>query len=179
MIIRFIARLIAILNSNTRPFEVGAGVAFGFALALVPGGNLLYWALFLVLFLVKVNLGLALVSLAVLRLVMPLADPLVEPLGYWILTRPGLDGLFTSLASTPIVPFTRFNDALVMGALATAIVLWLPIALLATCPVRLYRLHLHPRIAGSRLVQAIKATPIAQKVGRLVGGFRQAWSPAG
>ena len=56
----FIAKFLAALNANSRPGEIGAAAAFGFMLALIPGGNLLWFALFILVFLLKVHLATAL-----------------------------------------------------------------------------------------------------------------------
>ena len=39
MIIRLIAKFLTVLNSNTKPFQVGARVAFGLLLALLPASG--------------------------------------------------------------------------------------------------------------------------------------------
>ena len=175
MIIRLIAKLIALLNSNGRASEIGAGVAYGLLLALIPGGNLLFVALALVAFLVKINLGLTLVSFGLLSVVVPVFDPLLDRVGMAILSIESLRPLYTSLAATPIVPWTQFNNTLVMGALAAGIVLFIPVTLLAAVLVRLYRKHVHARIAQSKIVAAIKATPIARKIAAALAQVRRVW----
>ncbi|TVR54732.1 MAG: TIGR03546 family protein [Spirochaetaceae bacterium] len=178
MIIRLVAKLIALLNSNGRASEIGAGIAFGLWLALVPGGNLLFFALALTAFLVKINLGLTIVSFAVFLPIVPIADRLLDRIGYWILTRAPLEPVFARLLSTTIVPWTRFNDTIVMGGLVVGVVLFVPVAALATLFVRLYRRYIHARIAQSKIVKAIKATPIAQKLSAAIAQVRRVWPAA-
>jgi hypothetical protein len=60
----------------------------------------------------------------------------------------------------PFVPFTKFNNTLVAGGLASGIVLWLPVFLLVILLVPLYRDKLVPRIRNSKIVMAIKKLPV-------------------
>jgi uncharacterized protein (TIGR03546 family) len=75
MLVTWIARIIASLNANQRPGEIAAGAAMGLLLALVPTGNLLWVALFVLTAFLKLNLGIELLVLVVLRPFAPLADP--------------------------------------------------------------------------------------------------------
>ena len=175
MIIKMIARLIALLNSNKRAAEVGAAVAFGFWIALVPATNLSFVVLVLMVFLVKVNLGMAIVTSLVFSLFASALDPLANRVGEAILLSPSLEPLFTRLASMPIVPWTRFNDTLVMGTLVSGATLFVPIMLVSILLFRLYRRHIHARIANSKIVKAFTATPFAQKVIGALRGVRRVW----
>ncbi len=175
MIVRLVARLLALLNSNRRAVEIGAAVALGLWLALVPTTNLLFVALAVLVFLVKVNLGVAILSFAVLSLLVPLADPALDLLGYRILTTPAMQPFFRSAYELPVGVLTRFNDTLVAGGFVTGAFLFVPVTGLAILLVRLYRRYVHARIADSKLVRAIKATPFAQRVGAAIGRLHRVW----
>ena len=69
------------LNANTRPGEIAAGAAFGLLLALLPGGNLLWFALFVLTFFLKLNMAMQFVVLGLLRLIAPLVDPALDSPG--------------------------------------------------------------------------------------------------
>jgi uncharacterized protein (TIGR03546 family) len=164
MIVTWIARIIASLNANQRPGEIAAGAAMGVLLALMPAGNLLWIAIFVLTVFLKLNLGIELLVLLLLRPLAPLADPLLHQVGAAILTSVGLEALFTTLYNLPLLPFTRFNNTVVMGALAAGVALWVPVFLLARVLVRVYRKHIHPRLAESRIVKAIQRIPIVSRV---------------
>ena len=161
-----IAKLVAALNANSRPAEVAAAGAFGILLALVPGGNLLWFTLLLIVFFLKVHLATALLVMGLGKLVLPLADPLLSRLGLLILQQEALIPLFTRLINTPVVPFTSFNNSLVMGGLAAGIVLWIPLFLLLRPLIGLYRNAVRPKIAESRLVKAFVRYPLINKIGK-------------
>ena len=179
MIVRTIARLIAVLNSNGRPFEVGAGIACGLLLALVPGRSALFLAILIIIFFVKINLGMTIAFYLLFALLAPVVDGVLDALGYWILTRPALESLFSRLEHTPIVPITRFSNTIVMGGFVAGVLLWGPVAFLSVVLVNLYRHHSHARIAGSKLVKAYMATPLAQRIAAALRRLKSVWPAAG
>lgn len=161
--IGFFAKVFVALNSNSRPGELASGLAFGFFLALLPGGNLLWAVLFIVAFFIKHNTGAFLVSLALFRFVTPLFDPLLDRLGGTVLEFPALQSLFTRLYNLPLLPYTSFNNSLVMGGFLLGLILWVPLFFLFRLLVGIYRTRLAPKIAGSRLVRGLKAIPLVSK----------------
>jgi len=167
-VIRWIATIVVAINANRRAGEVAAGIAFALLLALIPGGNLLWRCLFLLSFLLKINLAAEWLFLALLRLLAPLADPLLDRVGYFLLTLPALRPAFTALYNLPVVPLSRFNDTLVMGGLAAGLVLWLPAFFAFRGLVILYRLRLRDRLAGSRLVQVFRRIPLLSSIAAAV-----------
>ncbi len=175
MIIRTIAKVLALLNSNSRAGELGAGIAFGLLLALIPGGNLLFYSLFALAFFLKINLGLTIVSLFVFSLVVPPLDPSLNQLGLWLLTRPFLYDGFTGAYGTPVVPWTHFNNTLVMGGLVAGLLLYVPATILFTRLVRLYRDRVHARFMQSKLVKRFTQVPIIQKLSSAVQKARRYW----
>ena len=170
MILKGIVKLAVALNNNKDVGEIAGGAAFGLMLALVPAGNLLWLGLLVVMFLVKVNSAVALLFLAVFKALAPLADPALDPLGYAVLTAAPLAGVFGWLANLPVVPFTRFNNSLVMGGLLAGIVLWVPFYLLVRALASLYRRTLKPKIENSRLYKAFRKLPLVSRIVRIAAG---------
>ena len=179
MIIRLVAKLLAVLNSNTKPFQVGAGIEFGLLLALLPAANLFFVAVVLVVFLVRVHLSITIISFLALSLVVPVFDGLLNRLGHWVLTMPALQELFRAAYAVPIVPLTKFHNTLVAGSLLTGLLLWVPAAFLSVLLVNLYRKHVHARIMNSKIVKAIMASPFAQRIARAMRSVQRVWPAAG
>ena len=141
-------------------------------LALVPGGNLLWIrASSSIAFLVKMNLAAMFLLLGLLRLVVPFADPALDALGYAVLGLPALRTAFTTLQNLPVVPWTRFNDTVVMGGFVAGIVLWVPVFLLFVFLVNLYRRRIRERIARSRIARAIARVPLVSTIGKAVSAI--------
>ena len=171
----FIAKFLAALNANSRPGEIGAAAAFGFMLALIPGGNLLWFALFILVFLLKVHLATALLVMVLGKLVVPLLDPLIELLGLAILNQESLFPLFTAMADMPLLPYTNYNHSLVTGGVAAGIILWIPLFFLFILLVRLYRSYLWPKLAENRLVKGFLRYPLVKKISGAVGKVGGFW----
>lgn len=171
MIVTIIARLIAALNANRRPGEVAAGIAMGVLLALMPTGNLLWVLLLILSAFLRINLGIEIVTILVFSPLSPLADPLLHRLGLAILTNPNLESFFASLYQLPLLPFTRFNNTVVLGSFIAGIVLWLPVFFLGRVLVGVYRTKIHPAIANSKIVKAFEKVPIVSKITGLVRKF--------
>lgn len=171
MIINAVARVVAALNSNRRPGEIAAGASCAVMLALIPAANLIWIAMFALLFLIKINLSIALLTLAVLSPFAALADSLLDSIGYAVLTAPALQEVLTTWYNLPLAPFVGFNDTLVAGGLVVGIFLWIPVFLLVRAVVQLYRHTLRPKIAELPPVRWFTRLPLVQ---RFTGWVRRA-----
>jgi uncharacterized protein (TIGR03546 family) len=162
--ISFIAKIIVALNNNSRPGEMASAIAFGFWLALIPGGNLLWIFLFIIAFLLKHNTGAFLFSLAIFRLLAPFFDHILDNAGFFVLQLPVLQGFYTDLYNIPLVPYSNFNNSIVMGGFLLGLISWLPLFLLFLFLVKLYRKKVAPKVADSRIVKAMKKVPLLSKI---------------
>lgn len=162
--ISFIAKLIVTLNSNSRPGELASGIAFGFWLALIPGGSLLWTALFIIAFFLKHNIAALLFSLGIFKLFIFIFDPLLDRLGLFVLELPPLQSFFTMLNNVPLVPYTQFNNTIVMGGFLLGILLWVPVFIVFLLLIKVYRKKAAPRIAESRLIKGLKKVPLISKI---------------
>jgi uncharacterized protein (TIGR03546 family) len=166
--IKALARTIVALNTNVRKEHIASGFAWGLLLALVPAGNLVWILLLFITFFLKNNYGTQLLTIALFKLVLPLASPLLDVLGYAILTMKALEGVFTVLYNLPLAPLTRFNNTLVMGGFAAGVLLWLPAFLAIRAAVPAYRNRLAPRISGSKAYKAFIKLPLVSKLARAI-----------
>ncbi len=177
MLLKWIAKLVVAINSNSRPGEIGAGIACGIMLALIPVTNLLWVALFVLTLFWKINLAAELVIVLLFKLFVALFDPLLHSLGYAVLTAPALFGLLTALSNAPLTPLTRFNNTIVMGGFLAGIVLWVPCFLLFRRLVIVYRERLRDRIANSKAYKAFVKLPLVStviKLARRIGSLAAA-----
>lgn len=165
MPIKLIARALTALNSNAKREQVAAGMACGVLLALVPAGNLVWLAIFALTLFVRLHYGMQMLTLAVCKLLVPLAAPALDALGWSILHVEALGGFFTALYGAPLAPLTRFNNTLVMGGLVAGLALWLPLFFAFRALIAAYRQRLAPRITGSRLYKSFMKIPLIQSVG--------------
>lgn len=162
--ISFIAKIIVGLNNNSRPWEMASAIAFGVWLALLPGGNLLWIVLFIIAFFLKQNKGALLLSLALFRLITPLVDPLLDKIGYALLNVTFLQDFYTQFYNIPLVPYSNFNNSIVMGGFISGLILWVPLFLLFLTLVKLYRKKIAPMFSDSKIIKALKKVPFFSKI---------------
>lgn len=156
IILQFVARLIAVLRSAATPAQIGGGFIIGMAIGLIPS-FVIKILLFIGLILINVNFATALFAAAVCGLLAFLFDPLFHSFGYFLLTDIGfLRPLYTALYNTPFVPFTGFNNTVVMGSFVVCLLLSVPVYIGVARGVIRYRERLEPVIGQSKIVKVIQ-----------------------
>ena len=159
LIIKLFAKFLALLNSETAPSQLAIGIAFGSFVGLSPFFSLHNVLIFLVVCLFRVNLSMFFLSTAVFSILGFILDPLMDHLGYlalvdWTSLRP----LWLSFASTPLLPYTNWNNTVVMGSILLSLIAFLPVFFLSIAGIRVYRKKWRSKIAESKLVKSFKAT---------------------
>ncbi len=172
MILKWLFTLLKIVNSNKNTGEIAAGFSFGIMLTLIPGGNLLWVVLFVIGFFTRLNLMAAFLTLGMGKLLVPFVDPLLDTIGYMVLTNNGLRPLFTALYNIPLVPLTAFNNSIVMGGFVLSLVLAFPLWLLFKKITILYRKQIRDRLRNTKFIRHILKLPFAGKIGVLIGKYR-------
>ena len=169
MPIKTITKFLAGVNANTRPGEIAAGIAFGFLLALQPGMTVVRIVILAFAFMLKINMPALFFSLLVFALASPVLDIPVDLLGGFVLGLPALGEFFTTLYNMPLVPYTRFNDTLVMGGLVLGVLAWLPLFFLFCSLVKVYRNKVREKIVNSKVFKAFMKVPLVQKLCSFAG----------
>jgi uncharacterized protein (TIGR03546 family) len=152
--LNFVKSLIQALQGGSDPRHAAAGFALGAALGLVPKNSLFSVVFILIFFLLRVDKGMALASAMAFTPLAYALDGLAHSLGYGLLTAHGLAPLWTWLYNLPIVPWTRFNNTVVMGNLVLGILLFVPLYLLSMRGILYYQANWSERVAKMRLVKA-------------------------
>jgi uncharacterized protein (TIGR03546 family) len=117
--------LLAILEEQSTAL-VAASITYGMILGFVPKDNLLAVALGCMLLAWRFNLTVGTTSAAIFSGIAAMFDAVAEPLGRAVLTHPQLVDLWTWLYQVPLMPWTRFNNTVVMGSLLLALGLATP-----------------------------------------------------
>jgi len=160
-VLKGIGKLISALNGNLKKSQIAAGVAWGVLLGLVPLSNPFGIVLFVISFFFSHNHGAKIFGLAIVKILSLIILPALDVLGWTILHIDSLQPLFTAMFNMPFVPFTKFNNTLVMGGLIAGIVLWLPVFALFMKLIPLYREKLAPKIRDSKIVKKLANSPIS------------------
>ena len=158
-LLKLVQSLIKTLHSEGTPGQVAAGIALGSVLGLTPlvnVHNLLIAALILVM---NVSVGGAMLGWALFLPVGFLLDPVFDRIGRrLLLDTPALEPLWTAWFNTPVLPYTNFNNTIVLGSFVAWLALTLPIFFAARYGVSRYRATLGERVRRSRFYNAVTAS---------------------
>jgi uncharacterized protein (TIGR03546 family) len=158
LLLKQIFNFIKLLNSDTGATSIAAGIACGMILGFSPALSLQTLVVFTLLFFLRIQLGAALITATFFAFLGAALDPLFDRVGGAILETGALKGLFTTLYNLPLVPMTRFNNSVVMGAGVIALLLSPFVFVIALRLVARYREKVRDRFAGTRFWKAVKAT---------------------
>jgi uncharacterized protein (TIGR03546 family) len=157
-LLKLIQSLIKTLHSAGTPGQVAAGMALGSALGLTPLLSLHNLFIFSVLVLLNVSFGGGMLGWMLFVPVGFLLDPLFDKIGLSLLTAPSLRPFWTDLTNTPILPYTDFNNTIVLGSFVSWVVLAIPIFFAARYGVAKYRATVGERVRQSKIYKAITAS---------------------
>jgi uncharacterized protein (TIGR03546 family) len=158
LLLKQIFQFLKLLNSDTGTNQIAAGVAAGFILGMTPVLSLQTFLVFICIFLFRIQIGAAFVSTFFFKFVAFLLDPAFDAVGFWVLNLPALQGVFTTLYNMPIVPFTRFNNTIVMGSGVLSLILSPFVFIGAWYIVKQYRVQIVARYKQTKFWKAIQAT---------------------
>jgi len=159
-LLKLLQSIFSTLHSEGSPRQVAAGLALGAALGLTPLVSLHNLLVFALLCLLNVSFGGGMLGWALFMPVGFLLDPLFHRIGLLLLELPALRPLWTSWYNAPIVPYTNFNNSVVLGSVLVWLGLLGPIYLLGRAGVGRYREHYAPLVEQSRLYRLITATKL-------------------
>ncbi len=173
IIVKLVSKIIKLLESAASPAQLSWGFVLGMFLGFIPGFSLFKIFIVLLIILLNVNITMAIVSLALCGLLGLLLDGLFHSIGFSLLTQVSfLQGFWTALYNTPIFPYSRFNNTVVLGALISSIVLIAPVFFLIKTLVMLYRNKLSARVKKLKIVKVLSTSKLVglYKKIKVVGG---------
>lgn len=118
--------LFGFLWTNDSPRQIACGIALGVVLGLTPKGNLLAVLVATLLLALRVNPQAGMLSALLVSFVTPWCDPLADVIGQSLLASPRLHPLWTRLYNIPLVPWSGFNNTLVLGSFTLGWLLFYP-----------------------------------------------------
>lgn len=159
---------IKILRAGQAPGQVAGGFALGTILGLSPMLTLQGVVVWLIVLVLNVNLSAVLLAVTLCTLAAFLLDPLFHWIGYQILVNAEfLRGFWTWLYNAPVAPLTRFNNTVVMGSLAFALIAFLPVFWGMKRLLLAYRTHLGATIERWKVYQVIRRSALVRWYERL------------
>ncbi len=138
-LLKLLQSIFQTLHSEGTPRQVAAGIALGACLGLTPLLNAHNLGIFSAIALLNVSFGGGMLGWALFTPLGFLLDPLFDRIGHGLLDAESLRPLWTAWFNTPLVPFSNFNNTVVLGSLVAWIGLAVPIYFGARVGVAHYR----------------------------------------
>lgn len=160
LILKQIFGFLKLLNSDTGTNQIAAGIAAGFVLGMTPFLSLQSLLIFFCFFVFRIQAGAAFLAAFFFAFMAYLLDPVFHTVGTYVLELPSLQGLFTSLYNLPIIPFTRFNNTIVMGSGLVSLALTPLIFVLSRILVQRYRVAVVQRFKQTKFWKGLQATSL-------------------
>lgn len=161
--LKIVQKILKILQTDISPDQVAFGAALGVFLGLVPG-ILMKCFFFLLIMVLRVNIGSAFITWTIFGILGLLLDPLADKLGYFILNAGFLLKFWTFLFNIPVLPFTKFNNTIVMGNLFLGIVFFVPIVIATKKFLVYYRKNWRDKVAKWKIVRLLTAGNLSLKL---------------
>jgi uncharacterized protein (TIGR03546 family) len=160
LFLKFIQQLIGTLNSDGTPRQVAAGIALGAVFGLTPLMNLHNLVLFGFALILNLSMSGVFLGWAVFVPVGFALDPLFDAIGRALLGADALRGFWTTLYNVPVVPFTNFNNSVVLGSFVFWLVTLVPFYFLWKWAVARYRERVYERLRKTHLFHVITASKL-------------------
>jgi uncharacterized protein (TIGR03546 family) len=157
-LLKLIQSILRTLHSDGTPGQVAAGIAIGAALGLTPLFNIHNLVIFGFILLLNVSFGGAMLGWALFVPVGFLLDPVFHSLGLELLHASSLRPMWTTWANAPMLPYTNFNNTVVLGSVVGWAVLAVPIFFAARYGIARYRATVGERVRRSKFYQAVTAS---------------------
>jgi uncharacterized protein (TIGR03546 family) len=160
LIFKLVQKLIATLNSEGTPAQVGAGLALGTVFGLTPLMSLHNLMMLAVVLLFRVTFPAVMLGWFVSVPLGFALDPLFDSLGQRLLQSLVLSPLWTAVTNAPIIALANLNNSVVLGSLVVWLLAAYPFYLLARWGVARYRATIYTRIQETRAFKAVKASKV-------------------
>lgn len=159
---QFILKLFKALNSAQSPWQVTLAITLGMVAGLTPMSGIQTVVILFLAFVLNIHLGLFFVASALFAGVAYLFDPWFEQIGYALLVNEGLQGLWTAWYNNGVMRLSHFNNTLVLGSTAVALISAVPLYFLLGWIISHYRdslgrfLEKYPRLGLFGILKAGK-----------------------
>lgn len=161
MIFNIIIKLIIAINANVSVRQISFGFALGSILGFSPLLSPQALLLIMLIYLLNLNTSAALVSAGLFKILAVIFSYWTDKLGYFILVdQPAFQKLWTDFYNLPIIPFTKFNNTVVMGNFIVSILLFIPVYFTFKYLLLAYRGVLQKKLQQLKFFQVIKSNNI-------------------
>lgn len=151
---------VKVISSETNPWQIAFAIAFAMIVGFTPFWSLHNLLIFLLVFMLRVNIGSFFIFIAIFTSLAFLLDPLFHDLGYKLLTQPGLKAFWTDLYNIHLFRLERINNTILLGSLSVSLLLFFPVAWASKILIIQYREAVLAKLGKSRIMVILRSTRI-------------------
>jgi uncharacterized protein (TIGR03546 family) len=173
--LKLLSRLVKILKSGEMPSQIAWGFVLGMVIGFISLRSLLAAFFILLVIILDVNISAAIFAALLFRAISYFAAPLFHTLGYWVLVEAeALHDLWGALYSIPFIPYTRFNNTVVMGSLVVSVVIVYPVFAGAKLLLLNYRKRFVHRVRTWKVMKILGGSKLVKWFARVrnLGGWQ-------
>ena len=167
LILRPLRLLFKALVIESTPTQMSYGLALGVLLGVVPKGNLLAIVLGFCVAATRVNLAIAACAAVALTFMSSWFDSTFDQIGVYVLGHPSLQGFWEAVYDTPMMPWTDFNNSIVMGSLLCGLAIIWPVHRISRPVFQKYSEKLSRHIRHWWIVKVLLGAEWADRLGSL------------
>ncbi len=129
-IAKLVNSVLRAMEGRKYPHQLAWAVALGLLLGIVPHGNLLAFALVILVLSLKINHAMAGLTAVCVTFLAVKLDPYSHEVGNFVLTHPQLQQTTQTAWGLPLIPWTDLNNTIVMGSFLIGLTAVVPIFLI-------------------------------------------------
>jgi len=158
-----LSKVFRLLSSDIESYQLSLGISLGIVAGLSPLLSIQSLCVLFIIIVLKVNLSMFMISLALISLIAYLADPLIVSIGQQVLAMESLNELFTQMYNSGLWRLLNFNNTAAMGSLVISALSFLPAYFLSLLLIKKYRLVIEKHLKNSRLFRWASQSKILAK----------------
>tara|TARA_R110000868_G_scaffold259361_12_gene517486 strand:- start:6820 stop:7344 length:525 start_codon:yes stop_codon:yes gene_type:complete len=160
ILLKYVAKLLKALASEASPSQIAGGLILGMIIGLTPIMSIHNLLIIFLIIILKVNIGMAILSFLIFSGIAYLADPMFHSFGIWLLEQEGMQTTYTTMYNNEYWAITKFYNTVVIGSFFLALILCIPMFPLSKIGVVQYRKHIHERVMKTKAMKWLKGTKI-------------------
>jgi uncharacterized protein (TIGR03546 family) len=158
ILLKQLFNFIKLLNSDTGTNQIASGIVAGMVLGFTPAFSVQTLFIFILLFFFRIQMGAAFLAAFFFAIPAYLLDPVFHQIGMKALEAEALRPLYIQMYNMPVIPFTRFNNSIVMGSGIFALILAIPLFFLTRLLIFQYREKFVAKFEKTAFWKAVQAT---------------------
>lgn len=160
ILLKYIAKLLKALSSEASPAQIAGGFVLGMIIGLTPVMSVHNLVIVVLIIILKVNIGMAILSFLIFSGIAYLADPAFHNFGTWLLEKENLQATWTSMYNNEFWAITKFYNTVVLGSFLIAVALCIPMFPITQVGVVQYRKHIHEKVMKTKVAKWLKGTKL-------------------